>query len=155
MKQATLCLLVRGDEVLLAMKKRGFGMGKWNGVGGKPNPGESLEAAAVRETEEEIGVHISVVERMAVLEFVFPNKSEWDQQVVVYLVRKWQGEPVETEEMAPKWFSKPRLPFNQMWWDDEIWLPKVLAGKKLEARFVMREDDTPGEYSIKEINGAG
>ena len=35
MKQATLCLLVKDNEILLAMKKRGFGVGKWNGVGGK------------------------------------------------------------------------------------------------------------------------
>ena len=35
LRQATICLLRKNDEVLLAMKKRGFGVGKWNGVGGK------------------------------------------------------------------------------------------------------------------------
>lgn len=33
--ETTLCLLKRNDEILLAMKKRGFGTGKYNGVGGK------------------------------------------------------------------------------------------------------------------------
>ncbi|MEK7504190.1 MAG: hypothetical protein AAB550_01680 [Patescibacteria group bacterium] len=37
MKQATLCFLVKDNQILLAMKKRGFGVGKWNGVGGKVN----------------------------------------------------------------------------------------------------------------------
>ena len=54
LREATIVLLLRNDEVLLAMKKRGFGEGKWNGVGGKPNAGESIEEVAVRETKEEI-----------------------------------------------------------------------------------------------------
>ncbi len=35
MPQTTLCFLLKGDEILLALKKRRFGTGKWNGVGGK------------------------------------------------------------------------------------------------------------------------
>ena len=58
MKLVTLCLLVKDDKVLLAMKKRGFGMGKWNGVGGKVEDGETIEMAAARETGEEIGVAV-------------------------------------------------------------------------------------------------
>ena len=37
------------DKVLLAMKKRGFGAGKWNGVGGKVKDGETIKQAAIRE----------------------------------------------------------------------------------------------------------
>jgi 8-oxo-dGTP pyrophosphatase MutT (NUDIX family) len=48
-KQMTLGYLVRGDEVLMAMKKRGFGVGKWNGTGGKLQPGETVEEAMIRE----------------------------------------------------------------------------------------------------------
>jgi 8-oxo-dGTP pyrophosphatase MutT (NUDIX family) len=36
------------------MKKRGFGEGRWNGVGGKVEPGESIEAALIREAKEEV-----------------------------------------------------------------------------------------------------
>ena len=43
MKISTLCFLVKDNQILLAMKKRGFGEGKWNGVGGKVNPGETIE----------------------------------------------------------------------------------------------------------------
>lgn len=41
MRLATLCYLLKDDQVLLAMKKRGFGEGKWNGPGGKVEKGET------------------------------------------------------------------------------------------------------------------
>lgn len=44
------------DQILLGMKKRGFGMGKWNGFGGKVEPGETIEEGALREMAEESGV---------------------------------------------------------------------------------------------------
>ena len=50
----TVVFLIRENQVLLAMKKRGFGEGKWNGVGGKLDPGETVEQALVRECQEEI-----------------------------------------------------------------------------------------------------
>ncbi len=58
-KVCTLLLLKHENRVLLGMKKRGFGMGKWNGFGGKVDPGETLLAAALREMQEESGVAVS------------------------------------------------------------------------------------------------
>lgn len=43
-------VLVRNDvgDILLGLKKRGFGEGKWNGFGGKVEPGETIHQAAAR-----------------------------------------------------------------------------------------------------------
>ena len=128
--------LTRNDEILLAMKKRGFGEGKWNGSGGKVQPGEEIEEAAKREVEEEIGVSVKNLIKVAVLNFYFIEKREWDQQVTVYLTRDWQGEPAESEEMKPKWFKIKMIPYNKMWSDDSYWLPDVLEGKKVNADFL-------------------
>jgi len=63
LRVATLVILTRKSgskitEVCLAMKKRGFGMGRWNGVGGKVDSlKETVEEAAKRETKEEIDVN--------------------------------------------------------------------------------------------------
>jgi hypothetical protein len=93
MRQASLCLLIRENEgsiseILLAMKKRGFGQGRWNGVGGKPDKekGETVLDSAIRETEEEIGVKIKNPEKAAIMDFCFPEKikdKNWDQQVLI------------------------------------------------------------------------
>lgn len=151
LRQATLCLLVKDDRVLLAMKKRGFGEGKWNGVGGKPNPGEDIEDAAVRETFEEIGVKPSSLKHTAVLNFYFPavlKDKDWNQQVMVYIVDKWEGEPAESEEMAPKWFKHHEIPYDSMWPDDYLWLPKVLEGQFINADFYFDESQQISKFKL-------
>jgi ADP-ribose pyrophosphatase YjhB (NUDIX family) len=142
MKRVNLNFLIRDNEILLAMKKRGFGVGKWNGVGGKAGPEETFEQAAIRETEEEIGVKIleQGMEKVGMLDFHFSGKPDWDQQCAIYLIRKWEGEPQETEEMKPQWFALDKIPFEKMWIDDPLWLPQVLAGKKIKATFHFNVD---------------
>tara|TARA_Y100000310_G_scaffold332537_1_gene408310 strand:+ start:1606 stop:2088 length:483 start_codon:yes stop_codon:yes gene_type:complete len=154
MRQATLCLLLKEDqkEILLAMKKKGFGQGKWNGVGGKFDQEQDRDIfdTAIRETKEEIGVDITNndLKRVAILHFRFPYKEEWNQDVHVFLTRNWQGEPVESDEMAPKWFRNDQIPFKEMWDDDIHWLPKVLKGHKLRANFVFKPGETIDNHNI-------
>jgi 8-oxo-dGTP pyrophosphatase MutT (NUDIX family) len=152
LRQATLCFLIKGDEVLLAMKKRGFGEGRWNGTGGKPHDGEDINSTAIRETEEEIGVKPKNLTEVAKLDFYFPHNADWNQQVVVYLAQEWDGEPKETEEMLPKWYPKNQLPFDSMWPDDPHWLPPVLAGKKIKAEFLFGEGDKVLDYKVTQLN---
>lgn len=137
MQLTTLCFLVRGDEILLAMKKRGFGIDKWNGAGGKVKSGESVVEAAIRETEEEIGVKISArdLKQWAILHFSFEGKPEWDNECHVFATKTWFGEPKESDEMRPQWFETAKLPFEKMWVDDPIWLPKILSEESIEAEF--------------------
>lgn len=151
MRQATLCLLVKDDQILLAMKKRGFGAGKWNGVGGKLSPGEAIENAAIRETLEEIGVKPSILRHTAVLNFYFPKSlanKDWNQQVMVYLVDEWEGEPSESEEMKPQWFNLNEIPYESMWSDDSYWLPKVLGGQFVKADIYFDENQQVSEFKL-------
>ena len=147
--KATLMFLQDGDQILLAMKKRGFGEGRYNGVGGKPEGDEEIEKTAIRETHEEIGVKPIKIIEVAKLNFYFPHEPKWDQQVYVYICEKWEGEPVETEEMKPSWFAKRALPFEKMWSDDYLWLPHVLEDKYVSASFVFGKNDIVERYNLK------
>lgn len=135
--KTTLCFLMKENKILLAMKKRSFGEGKWNGVGGKVVGKESVKEAAIREIEEEIDVVVSKnqLKPVALIDFAFVEKPEWNQRCAVYVAKKWEGKPKETEEMRPKWFSFKKLPFNKMWIDDVHWVPHILKGKKITAKF--------------------
>lgn len=134
MKTLTLAFLFRDDRILLAMKKRKFGAGKWNGYGGKLDEGETPVDGIVREIQEESGL---VVEKesckeLGYMDFYFNDKAEWNQRVIVYRIDEFAGEPAETEEMMPKWFSISEIPWNEMWKGDDQWIPYVIDGRSFK-----------------------
>jgi len=145
MRHATICFLLNRKEnkILLGFKKRGFGAGKYNGLGGKVADGETIEQAALRELHEEAGVRADKIRKVAELTFTFPHSHEscWDQIVHVFFADSWKGEPTESEEMRPEWHDISKLPFGMMWDDDKYWLPKVLEDKRIKASFSFKRDN--------------
>ncbi len=134
MRILTLAFLFRDGKILLAKKKRSFGVGKWNGYGGKLDEGETPLQAIVREVKEESNLIVpesSFVE-LGFIDFYFDDKPEWDQRVVIYKVDDFSGEPEETEEMMPTWFNINEIPWNEMWKGDDQWIPFVIEGKKVK-----------------------
>lgn len=148
-KQLTLCVPVKDDMVLLGMKKRGFGVGRWNGFGGKVEKGETIEQGAIRELGEEAGINDGKLKKMGIIEFSFQN-DEKILQVHIFKLTDFLGEPIETEEMRPQWFPFNEIPFLQMWSDDEYWFPLFLKDKLFQGKFLF---DRPSnvEYSAKII----
>ncbi len=151
--QATLCIPLKGDEVLLGMKKRGFGVGKYNSFGGKVKPGETIEEAALRELGEESGLcsKLEDLTKVAEIDFYFPHTPEFDQTVHIYTISTFSGEPKETEEMAYQWFNKNEILYHQMWDDDKYWLPMVLEGKCLRGTVVFKDVNGENLVEHKEI----
>lgn len=149
----TLLFLRRGDELLLAMKKRGFGAGKWNGVGGKLETGESIEEALIRECQEEIGVTPTAWEAVGELDFIQDAETDdpWHMFVYAYVADEWDGEPGESDEMRPEWFRLDDIPYASMWDDDEYWLPMVLDGKKVVGTFTFDIDDRLLTHDVRVV----
>jgi 8-oxo-dGTP diphosphatase len=146
MTQTCLCLIRRatagGPEVLLGLKKSGFGAGKWVGLGGHIEEGEKPPAAAVREVFEESGLIVSAdsLAHMASIEFRFPARPSWDQTAEVFVTSVYQGEPAESDEVAPQWFTEDALPLRLMWDDAQYWLPRVLAGEHVDVVITFAAD---------------
>jgi len=137
-------------EILLGMKKRGFGCGKWNGFGGKLEPGETIERCALRELEEESGLiaDASSLRRMGFLVFKLID-SQKIMRVHVYESWLFKGSEVESDEMRPQWFGEEDLPFDEMWQDDKHWLPLLLQGHTFVGRFEYEDEDTLTSFNVK------
>lgn len=133
-ERAVLVFLLDGPQVLLIQKKRGLGAGKVNGPGGRIEPGETAAQAAARETWEETGITVETLVSMAKLQFQFTTGYALEGEV--FLARGWSGTLTACDEADPFWHPTARLPWGQMWADDSLWLPQVLRGHRVNARFV-------------------
>lgn len=141
-----------GDKILLGLKKRGFGKGRWNGAGGKVEDGETFKDATIRECQEEFGITPLSPTLIASIKFdVFHNQEQLMLDVQVFMSTKWEGKPRETEEMRPQWFKLDDIPYDEMWQDDKYWLPQVLTGKKLICSFSFDKNDKMIKKNIEEV----
>lgn len=136
---ATLCFPVREDKILLAVKTKNIGQGCWNGYGGGIDGEETPEQSIIRELEEEAKIKAlpDALEKVAIVHF---HNTKTDGSIFVckvhtYFLYQWEGEFQPTDEMTkPTWFGKQELPLSAMMPADRIWLPEVLAGKKIIGR---------------------
>ena len=153
-KQLTTTLLhiIKDGKILLAEKKRGFGVGLFNGVGGKLEPGETVEQAMIRETQEEINVTPINYKKVAVINFDMFHKGEPTlEEMHVYIANDFIGTPDETEEMKPQWFDMDKIPYEKMFAADRIWMREVFNNKKLTGNVKFDKDFNLLEYSFNEV----
>jgi 8-oxo-dGTP diphosphatase len=157
----TLCFLLRerpnaGTEVLLGLKKTGFGTGKIVGLGGHVEAGETDTEAACREVLEEAGIVVrgEDLRDAGTVEFVFPARPDWNMSTRLFTARRWAGDPIESSEIIPEWFLTSALPLDRMWQDAEHWLPVALSGGVVDAIITLNEDNetvASAEYSYRAV----
>jgi 8-oxo-dGTP pyrophosphatase MutT (NUDIX family) len=142
MKIATLCFPVRDGKIFLAKKKQGLGAGFVNGYGGKMHPEDpSIEDSAIREIQEESGVIVSKesLKKVGIVDFY--REGEYTFECHVYLFEGWEGNFIETEEMAaPVAYEIASPPFEQMFPADRKWLPLICRGEKIRAKCYFDKD---------------
>jgi len=130
MQQTTLAIMVKSWKIFLWEKKRGFAKWVLNWVWGKQEWNESIDECMIREAKEEIWIEIKKMQKVGILHFYFEGKKEYNQDVHLFFVEKWDGKIIETEEIRPFWFDLKNIPYEKMWKDDIIWLPRILDWEK-------------------------
>lgn len=150
--RATLLFVVQGGHVLLIRKKRGLGAGKINGPGGRIDAGETPMQAAIREVQEEVAVRPTGVTERGELRFQFVDG--YAIHVYVFAARGCEGEARETDEAVPMWTPLHRIPYEQMWADDALWLPWLLDARSFCGSFVF-DGDAMLDHDLREAEGCG
>jgi 8-oxo-dGTP diphosphatase len=137
--KATLLFVKRGDELLLIRKRRGLGAGKINAPGGRLEKGEAPSDGAIREVQEEVCVTPIDPDHCGELFFQFVDG--YSIHVWVFLANDHSGQACTTDEAIPIWTAVDEIPYDEMWADDRIWVPLMLAGKKFSGRFIFDGDE--------------
>ena len=135
---ASLTFIFKNNRVLLIRKKRGLGAGKINAPGGRLEPRETMLDCAVREVQEELC--ITPVDPEFVGENLFQFTNGYSIHVYTYVAYDYEGVPAETDEAIPLWFDIDKIPYEEMWEDDKIWLPMLLKGEKFKGRYIFDND---------------
>jgi 8-oxo-dGTP diphosphatase len=141
MKLATLCYVRRSARTLMihrVKKANDIHEGKWNGLGGKLEPGESPEECAVREILEESGLRAISMRLKGFLTFpLFARNEDW--YAFVFVVDEFDGELIDSPEGDLEWIDDEKLLTLNLWQGDRIFLPLLDQPGLFSAKIVYRE----------------
>ncbi len=140
MKLATLCYLKVDGKTLMIhriKKENDMHQGKWNGLGGKFNPGETPEECVIREVREESGLTIVDPLLKGLLTFPkFANDEDW--YAFVFVAHEFTGQLIESSEGVLKWINDEQLINLDLWAGDLIFLPWLEQPGFFSGKFIYR-----------------
>jgi 8-oxo-dGTP diphosphatase len=111
---------------------------KWNGLGGKLNPGETPEECAVREIFEESGLRVRNPQLKGFLTFpLFARDEDW--YVFVFVARDFEGELIDSPEGNLHWVDDTSLNILNLWEGDSIFLPYLDRPGVFSGKFLYQE----------------
>ena len=138
---ATLCYIKRNGYTLMVYRNRKVNdihKGKWNGLGGKFEPGESPEECVIREVREESGLEIRKPQLHGLL--MFPNFKGDDWYVFVFTAREFGGALIDSPEGRLAWIPDEKLTSLNLWESDHIFFPWLERNKFFSAKFIYQGD---------------
>jgi 8-oxo-dGTP diphosphatase len=145
---ATLCYLKRAGQTLMLhrnKKSNDIHEGKWNGLGGKFEAGESPEMCIRREVREEAGLFIHDPRLHGLLIFVNFKGNDW--YVFVFSATDFEGNLIDSPEGRLEWIDNDKLLDLPLWPSDAIFLPWLEKDKFFSARFLYAGDSML-EYEV-------
>ncbi len=142
MKVATLCYVRRNGHTLMVhriKKANDMHMGKWNGLGGKLEAGETPEECAVREIFEESGLQVRNPLLKGLLTFPgFANEEDW--YAFVFVTDDFSGDLIDSPEGHLEWIPDERLLELNLWEGDRIFIPWLDQPGFFSGKFVYKHN---------------
>lgn len=129
-KLATICYLDNGKELLLLhrnKKKNDVHAGKWIGVGGKLEAGETPQECAVREIFEETGLRAKPILKGLITFPDFTPGNDW--YTYVFKVTEFEGELAECAEGTLEWVPYEEVLLKPTWEGDRVFISWLLENK--------------------------
>ena len=112
--------------------------GKWNGLRGKFEAGETPEECIIREVYEESGLSIHNPKLCGLL--MFPKFKSNDWYVFVFTAMEFSGELIDSPEGELKWIPDENIPALNLWESDHVFMPWIKDNKFFSAKFEYEED---------------
>ena len=141
MKLATLCYVKTDGKTLMIhriKKADDMHQGKWNGLGGKLDPGETPEECVIREVYEESGLTIIDPELKGFLTFPkFANNEDW--YAFIFIAREFHGKLTDSKEGVLQWINDARLLELDLWEGDKQFIPWLEQDGFFSGKFVYQE----------------
>ncbi|MCX8056642.1 MAG: 8-oxo-dGTP diphosphatase [Ignavibacteria bacterium] len=140
MKLATLCYVFDGERVLMINRNKrenDIHLGKWNGLGGKFNPGETPEECVIREVFEESGLLIKEPVLKGFLTFpAFDDEEDW--YVFVFTAHEFSGKIKESDEGELSWIEWEKIFSLPLWEGDKYFLEWLKQDRFFSAKFIYK-----------------
>jgi 8-oxo-dGTP diphosphatase len=139
---ATLCYVKQDGKTLMVFRNKKPGdihAGKWNGLGGKFEPGETPEECVLREVREESGLEIAAPHLHGLV--MFPGFKGSDWYVFVFTARDFSGTLIDSPEGELRWVADQELESLPLWPSDQIFFNWMRQGKFFSAKFVYQGDE--------------
>jgi len=134
---ATLCYVRKNGKTLMlhrVKKDRDMHKGKYNGLGGKFEPGESPEDCVIREVREESGLELKAPSLRGVLTFPeFDGENDW--VVFVFTAKKFTGRLTESCEGDLEWVADRDLTKLNLWEGDPVFLGHLDSKRFFSGKF--------------------
>jgi 8-oxo-dGTP diphosphatase len=150
MKLATLCYVQKDNKTLMLFRNKkanDYHQGKWNGLGGKFEQGESPEDCAIREIKEESGLIVKNLTMKGFITFpMFDEKEDW--HVFLFVVDEFEGELIESPEGKLEWVPNDKLLELNLWEGDKIFIPWLFQNRFFSAKFIYKK----GKFIKHEVN---
>ncbi len=135
---ATLCYIEKDNKILMlhrVKKENDMHEGKYNGLGGKMEKGESPKECAIREIKEESGLNVEEINYVGTIAFPnFDGKNDW--LAFLYHVTDVSGKLIDSPEGNLRWVDKDKIMDLNLWEGDRVFIPWVLEEKKFMAKFI-------------------